>query len=57
MKLRSLTYVERLCGLIETHLQTSEADNGKAKIFKYFASKWTEYHHLVFVKAVCNPKK
>lgn len=41
MKLRSITYVERHYSLIETYLQTFEADYGRATILKYFASKWT----------------
>lgn len=40
MKLRSITYGERHCSLIETHLQTFETDYGKTKNLKYFASKW-----------------
>lgn len=36
---------------------TSETDYGKTQILRYFTSSWLYHHHLMFLKAVCEPRQ
>lgn len=40
-----------------TCMHTSETDYDETQILRYFTSSWLYHHHLMFLKAVCEPRQ